>query len=495
MNIQINTNQPTKPFNRFYLNAIGSGHAYLTLREDWRNHVREIQRHIDFKSVRAHGIFHDLVGVYHIQEQENGEAKRFFNFQNVNKIYDFWLEQGLKPFVELSFMPGSLASGPETVFKSGHYVTPPKDYDEWNAMITAFVRHLISRYGINEVLTWNFEIWNEPDLEGGFWYGGKEAYFELYRNTAHAVKAVDERLKVGGPATSKCLWIPEMLAFCIENDVPIDFVSTHHYCADVSLEMGKASDGINYRGQKQMAKDVRRVVDAVRKSSLPNLKIHFTEWNVSPIHEDRFGKDSEFTATFVLQTLKDVGELVDSYALWCISDIFEESGPGLEPFSGKYGLININDIRKPVFHAYYFLSQLYEETFETNEHSLWVTKSAAGEFRLLAWNHCEPSKWRFSGEDWDLNENEEEETIVLEGVKGRFRIKGYLVDKYHGNSLRKWQKMDSPQYLTTSQIQELKQFAEPVLVVDEIQECKGSLSITHKLSPCAMMYYNIEKVD
>lgn len=144
---------PSTPLNRFFLEGIGSCHAYLTLREDWRDAARQVQREIGFRSVRAHGIFHDLVGIY--TAFMPGQVPQL-NFQNLDKIYDFWLAQGLKPYVELSFMPRALASGPEEIFAYRANVSPPADGAAWEALIHAFVSHLIERYGLSEVLTWYF---------------------------------------------------------------------------------------------------------------------------------------------------------------------------------------------------------------------------------------------------------------------------------------------------------------------------------------------------
>lgn len=480
----INLSTPTTPFDRFFLEGIGSCHAYLTLREDWRDHARLVQQEIGFRSVRTHGIFHDLVGIYQFWPQQR------YNFQNLDKIYDFWLSLGMKPYVELSFMPEGLASGTQTCFVYRANVTPPKNHEEWAALIHAFIAHLIERYGRSEVLSWRFEVWNEPDLQY-FWGGDQQAYFELYAATARAIKAIDPDLQVGGPATSKSLWIPEMLDYCARHGVPIDFISTHHYCADAALEMGKFTDDIRWRGQKAMRADVQRTLKSVRASAFPSLPVHYTEWNVSPIHEDRFGKDSEFTAAFVLQTIKDIAGLAERYMLWAISDVFEESGPGETPFTGKYGLVNLHGIPKPVFHAFHFLSQLYDAVLPSGDSS-YVTRSPHGDLRVLTWNYCEPSAVNFSGEDYEIDEAQKVETIALAPLEGRFRVRGWQVNHSAGNAFRAWQAMGSPQYLTVARVDALMQSSQPVLFEDRVVTCLGSLTLEHTLPPSGLVYYDIE---
>lgn len=484
--VRADTTASGTELNRFFQRCIGSCHAYLTLREDFREHVKTAQQEIGFERIRCHGIFHDWVGVYH----SDGETPQF-NFQNVDKIYDFFLSQGMRPYVELSFMPQALASNEQTIFRYQANISPPRDYKKWNQLIHAFATHCMDRYGKEEVLSWYFEVWNEPDLTGLFWSGTKADYFELYKQTVTTLKNIDTRLKVGGPATARSHWIRDTLDYCATNDVAIDFISTHHYAADAALEVGGDVSDIAWRGQQAMRQDVAKTVEQVRTSATPDIEVHYTEWNVSPCHEDNYGKDSEFTAAFLLQTLKDMDGLVDVYSFWCISDIFEESGPGLQPFSGKYGLINLNGIKKPAFHAYRFLASLYDEALPVTTHSTWITKSPDNHFRILSWNFCEPVETNFNGGNYELDEKTVKQTITLENLRGRFHVKAYKVGKNQGNAYRAWQQMGAPQYPDNAQLTQLKQSSEPDLIVEEHIDCRSELVLTHQLGSCDIVFYDI----
>lgn len=231
----------------------------------------------------------------------------------------------------------------------------------------------------------------------------------------------------------------------------------------------------------------------MRSSSFPQAEIHYTEWNVSPIHNDRYGKDSEFTAAFVLQTIKDIGDLADRYLFWAISDVFEESGPGDEPFSGKYGLLNIHGIKKPVFHAFRFFSQLYDEAYQAGE-SIFATRSGDGSLRLLTWNLNEPSTVDFSGGDYQFEAVDKTETLHITPLTGRFRVRGWRVDHESGNAYREWQEMGCPKYLTAKQIEQLKEQAEPVLFTDYIADRISMLELSHTLPPNGLIFYDIEKL-
>ena len=189
--VVIDARAPGRPFPHFWEQTFGSGRAILTLRESYRSDLREVKKATDLNYVRFHNILHDEVGVY----EEDGKGDPVYNFSYVDQIYDGLLQNGVRPFVEISFMPKKLALYPDVhVFWYQAIVSPPKDYKKWDDLIRTFARHLIERYGLDEVANWYFEVWNEPNI--GFWTGDpKQAtYFELYDHTARALKSVSPRL-------------------------------------------------------------------------------------------------------------------------------------------------------------------------------------------------------------------------------------------------------------------------------------------------------------
>ena len=151
----------------------------------------------------------------------------------MDQVYDGLLANGVRPFVELSFMPKKLAAQQDQhVFWYHPIVSPPKDWAKWSDLISHFAQHLVDRYGIDEVSHWYCEVWNEPNLD--FWTGEpkEQTYYQLYDSAAGALKAVNLRLRVGGPATAQAAWVGRFIAHCAENHVPLDFVSTHAYAND-----------------------------------------------------------------------------------------------------------------------------------------------------------------------------------------------------------------------------------------------------------------------
>jgi xylan 1,4-beta-xylosidase len=479
----------SQPFDRFFQRGVGSCHAYLTLREDFREHVRLAQKEIGFGGIRFHGIFTEYVGVVHNRDDADGPT---LNFQNATKIYEFFVAQGMKPFVELGFMPVRLASGPQTIFDYRGNITPPKDWAQWSRLVRRFVAHLVEHFGIEEVLTWHFEVWNEPDLHNTFWTGSMADYFKLYAETAHAVKSVDARLRVGGPATSKTMWVPDLLKFCETERVPLDFISTHHYCVDADLVRGVPEGPMYYRGMKGIG-DVERVRAQIAESAFPHAELHFTEWNSCPAHEDVYGKDTAFTAAFALQTIKDVSGKVDSYMWWTVSDIFEESGLSLRPFTGKYGLVNQHGIKKPVFHAFRWLAQLHDAELPLAHASARATRSTQGDVRLLTWNLPEVVETDLGGGDWKTKGEARDDAFEIKGLHGRYRVRVWTVDDERGNALHAWRAMGSPDYPKADQIAALKAAAEPVLLRDETLVLDGAFMFTTRVVPCALVLVELAR--
>ncbi|MEN8255254.1 MAG: PA14 domain-containing protein [Verrucomicrobiota bacterium] len=313
-----------------------------------------------------------------------------YNWQYVDKLYDFLLDQGVKPFVELGFMPEALAGnkpgegGRTTVFWYEGNVTPPESYEAWAHLIRSFVSHLIKRYGEEEVLNWYFEVWNEPN-HPLFWTADLKEYLKLYDVTARAVKAVNPNLRVGGPATAGNGWVREILEFCETNNTPLDFIATHCY----GVEWGFLDE--SGRAELTMSPNRNRIVDQVNEvrgwieaTKYAGLELHYTEWSSSyssrdPVH------DSYHSAAYILHKLKGTESVADSMSYWTFTDVFEEAGPGPTPFHGGFGLQNLQGLRKPSFYAYKYFNDLGDTEIECNDADAWAAKDGDN-VQVLFWD-------------------------------------------------------------------------------------------------------------
>ncbi len=275
------------------------------------------------RQVRAHAVFHDDLGV--AQRSPSGDLE--LDFSKIDHIYDTLLEVGLRPVVELSFMPADLARDPtETVFTYQGHISPPRDWGDWYELVRGLASHLVARYGAPEVANWPFEVWNEPNL-AVFWTGTQEDYLRLYDESARALKDVDPALQVGGPSSAAAEWVEALASHAELTGAPLDFVSTHTYG--------------NY------PLDLR---PALARHGFDRVPIYWTEWGVGSTH---FGPihDSAFGAPFLLSGFASARGRVDSLSHWVISDHFEELGRPPRLFHDGFGLLSLGNLRKPRYWA------------------------------------------------------------------------------------------------------------------------------------------------
>lgn len=449
------------PMNRMFNACVGAGRANEGLRADWQAQLQLAKQECGFRYIRMHGLLSDDMGVY----REDHRGSPVYNFQYIDALYDFLLETGIKPFVELGFMPGALASGTETIFWWRGNVTPPKSYQKWEDLIYNLVRHFTQRYGEEEVMSWYFEVWNEPNLSPGFWTGTQQEYFKLYAHAARAVKAVNPRYRVGGPATAGAAWVPETIAFCTQNGVPIDFISTHAYGVDVGFldEFGGTGTRLS-KNPMSVSGEVMQSRRQIEESPMPHLELHYTEWSSSytpadPIH------DSYHQAAYILQKLKQAGAAAQSMSYWVFTDIFEEAGPRFTPFHGGFGLMNTQGIRKPVFHAYSFLNRMGETELANSDAASWVCKDRNGDFQLLCWDytHTLPHD-SVNNQDFYIRNlpahPKEKLRIDLKNIPaGNYRLDVHRIGYRHNDPYTAYAEMNRPGQLTVRQVDFLKQLS------------------------------------
>ncbi len=381
--ITIDVTKPNGELNTFFNECVGAGRANEGLRADWQRQLRIAKEELGFRYIRMHGILHDDMGVYF----EDGAGKPTYNWQYIDELYDFLISIKVRPFVEFGFMPKALASKPTTLsfWFWRPNVSPPKDYGKWDDLIKALVRHWTERYGEAEVKQWYFEVWNEPNLKNIFWAGDQDEYFRLYKETANAVKTVSTNYRVGGPATAGNAWIPEFINYCATNKVPVDFVSTHCYGNDTFIKLSDNDSTIANSRKDAVSGDVKKSRIKISQSSMPNLELHYTEWNSSSSFDDQI-HDHYRQAAYILEKVKRIGNVANSFSYWTFTDIFEEEGPRKTPFHGGFGLINYQDIKKPAFYAYRYLNLLGKRELQNADTSSWICRDNKGNVQVLLYD-------------------------------------------------------------------------------------------------------------
>lgn len=451
-----------RPLTRSWELAVGCGDAWSILRADLQAQLRRAVHECGFRYLRCHGLLSDQ-----LQAVLRDRAGRpVYNWQLVDDVCDALLEVGLRPFVELGFMPSALASGSQTVFFYRANVTPPADYAAWNAFIRALVAHWRDRYGPEELRRWYFEVWNEANL-GSFWSSTRDEYFRLYAETARTLKQLDPTLRVGGPATSRGEWLPEFLAWCREHGAPVDFVSTHVYPDDDDFE--KVDPG--YRAMFNRGDYLETLVDRVADSMANErpigadgrLEQHWTEWNSSW----RWGReihDQTNQAAYICRAIHNTHARVDSFAFWTISDIFNEFPYPRSALVGGFGLLTVDGLPKPGYHAYRLLHRLGEvelpvtleglplDPLQHGQLDCWATRSASG-YQLLLSNYTPPALEAPPSRPL---------TLQLRGVPApaSLRLVEYRIEPDRADLLGAWTRLGRPDTPTRSQLDQLRDESE-----------------------------------
>lgn len=439
--VTIDAKSAGTPLPHYWEQMFGSGRAILTLRDSYEHDLRAVKKATGFTYVRFHAIFHDEVGVYDVDAQ----GQPLYNWSYVDQIYDGLLAKGVKPYVELSFMPKKMAARLDYhAFWYKQIVSPPADYDKWGALVEAFTRHLVERYGIDEVASWYFEVWNEPNID--FWTGrpAQSTYFDLYDHAARAVKAVDAGLRVGGPATAQAAWVDAMIAHAAATHVPLDFVSTHVYGNDVATDVfGKdAHPPIPPHGMVCLAVD--RVHQQILHSAMPKIPLIWSEFNATYANEPEI-TDSLYIGPWMANTIAQCDGKVTMMSYWTFSDVFEEQGVVKTPFYGGYGLIAEDGIPKPSFRAFSMLHTLGTERLANDAADALVTRSGDGSLEIALWNPVEPGAAAPT----------KHFHLQVSGIKGAAAVMMTRVDAQHGDTYGAWKTMGSPRFPTHAQVQQL----------------------------------------
>lgn len=437
--VTIDASAPVRPFPHYWEHVFGSGRAVLSLRESYREDLRALRSVTGVSYVRFHGILNDEVGAY--TEGPHGEA--IYNFSYVDQIYDGLLAEGVRPIVELSFMPQHLAAA-DTRHSFWYHpvVAPPKDFGRWDALITALATHLVQRYGIEEVGQWYFEVWNEPNLD--FWAGDPKqtTYWELYDHTARALKAVDPRVRVGGPVTAQAAWVAEFIQHCHERGIPVDFISTHVYGDDSAKDVFRSEEHIPR--DQMVCRAVGKAHAEIKASALPELPLILSEFNATYMNRTEV-TDAPFMGAWLAETIRQCDGLVQEIAYWTFSDVFEEAGVVKKPFYGGYGLFAAGHIPKPAYNAFALLHQLGSERFESDSQGTLATRRSNGDLVIALWNYTDVGSGGAAREVKLQFKHAHPRTAMVQ-----------IVDRTHGNALVPYAGMGFPQYPTQAQLRELR---------------------------------------
>ena len=472
--ITVDASTQTAGNPRFWAAAVGTGTAVLTLRADLQTHYKIANRELGIERVRGHGLLGDdrhSMETFHW----SGSGAPTYDWTNFDRYLEAIVSAGMRPIMELDFMPKDLA-------KSGDSRDSPKDLNVYQQFIQAVVQHCVDRYGADEVGTWYWEVWNEPDYPY-FWNGTDKSaptsakmtdYYALYDAAVDGATAVLPNILIGGPSTTEPSKIGAFLQHCRSANKRVTFVSSHAY-------PGQGGDP-NADPAALVTDNDTRLGQITSGGYASSTVMSFnTEWNSA--YTGQGGKpgdanesmDTHANAPFILKAVKlladkNQGETppLEVFAYWAVSDVFGESGGdtgsyiqqqgGNLPFGAVFGLITYQGIRKAAFNGFKMLNYLGSKRLRSNGgtsgdgvDAMATMSTNDDELQIIVYNHHNTIKT--TGSDGVTVHV----TSLPSALAGKeIFVAQFLVDETHSNPYSVWVGQNKPKNPSEAQWQEMR---------------------------------------
>lgn len=466
------------------------GRAKELLLSPVREALEDLQREIGFSYIKFHGILDDAMMVY----REDRYGAPVYNFTYVDEVLDYLRSLSLRPLIQLSFMPSALAADPtHTLFASPVVISLPRDEGRWVGLIEALTRHLLARYGADEVRQWIFTFWNEPLGGTPFSLGGVEEAEHLWQVTYAAVKGCDPALNLGSPSFIAGFAEEQQRAFldfCREAGCLPDVWLLHAYQVETGTSM-QALDA--HTTLSEDPDDFRHQTAAARAlfAAYSDAPVYLTEWNFSTSHRDWLN-DTCYRACFLVRNLLENYDELAAFGIWTATDYIEELPPGHALFHGGMGLYARGGIPKPARLALGMLRRLGDECLHRSE-SCFVTRRGDG-YVILLYHYQHFSALYAKGILLDRSPDERYGafaergerlvSLTLEGLSdGAWEVSEQIVNRHCGSAFDLWQGMGGVEPLTAEETAYLRALSRPACTRARTTVSGGTLRYEASLEP------------
>lgn len=492
---------------------IGIGKAKNILISENQHMLKEIQNDIGFKYIRFHGLLDDEMMFY--SENEDGNPELCFTY--IDLVIDFLLSINMKPFMELSFMPKDLAVDPSrTMFFIPSVISLPKSMDKWNYAIEMLIKHFISRYGRNEVESWPFFLWNEPDLTKMFGFQNRYDFFDFYKETYNTIKKVSSLISFGSsPVFSYTLagsndWIDTFMDYCKLNDCLPDFINMHFYPIDLSgqdpttiskevhTKMRKSL--VYMESENALKESILCVKNRIKTNNWNTDKIYLIGWN-SSISHDELLNDTVYKSAYIAKNILENYDTLESFGYWQVSDFTEEVKIKNQLYHGGQGLFTYNRIKKSHYYIFQMLSKLGDKLINKGD-KFFITTDGTN-IQIILYNYEHYSKLYASGEIFDLTftnrytpfSKHSSLKVVLPLRKlseNKYQLTETIINKKYGSSFDKWLELGGLPLENLQDIEYLKSASLPRIQKKIVSPENSILTITAELEPLEVRLIEIK---
>lgn len=492
-------------FPHTWQKIINVGYAGEIISANVQRQLRIMQDSIGFTHLRFHGILDDDIHIYN--EDKNGNPVLYFTY--LDMILDFLDSIGLKPYLELSFIPSKLAKNLFSPFAHHAYISEVTSLEKWRYLVHGIVTHCVERYGLGNVKQWYFSFLGFNWVQCGYvpeYAMSLDAYYALYFAAYEEIKKINPMFAVGGPATDSftleeatLVSIEEWLAMCIKNNCPPDFIALHCYPVvgqdmmrsnrpnEKSNTMMMSSTAFTSRTENEnyIAHHLKLLKQILRKAGLSKTRIIIDEWNSSLWQRDPIS-DTCFRSACIAKNIIENAANVTAMAQAFVSDYSIEAYPEKELFYGDIGMFTNNGIRKNVFHIYKLFSRLGNVKIAAGNG--WAVFRKDQTLQLVLYYYCDYNRilgytvTDFAKSDRYFVFSEREDRMYafrFRGLEsGAYILRDWRINREHGSAYDKWVQMGSPQNLTTEECNYLDRISEPAYYKQNIQYTDQTLPFT-----------------
>lgn len=464
------------------------GYARDGLMAPIQQQILQAQQEIGFTYLRFHGVFDEDMHIYTEDDQGNPS----FNFTYLVLLLDFILANGLKPYIELSFMPAKLAKRETRIFDRCSIIAGCRDISKWSQLIQATLRFCIGYYGAAEVEAWRFSTIAQGYVDIGCL--SAEEYFELYHAAWQAVKSVDKRCQIGGPGgfahmIHDTCGIPAFLTYVTEHECIPDFIAIQCYphlkTGEDTLFMSytltqQFSPAIPSRDDDFILHAIQSLEKLLEQHGLQALPVYLEEVNATLWQRD-LSSDTCYKAAWLAKNVcATKGKVVFGY--WLLTDLIEERATLESLFHGGYGLMTYNGIPKAGYRALSLLSRMGRRIVDSG--AGWMLTEQEQDYQLMAYHYCPYSnlyRYRYKR----LTKPEDAYSVFEAGSvqnlqvhlsnlpDGLYRAEYFSITRSNGSSFDAWLSVGAPQFPAPDTVAYLKQCSHSLYRVETLQALNG----------------------
>nr|WP_274600579.1 hypothetical protein [Clostridium saccharoperbutylacetonicum] len=482
--VTININKEKK-FKKHYNKFLNVGYANDILQSILQEHILMIRKELKFEYARFFGIFNEDMNI--------GSGDQKYNFYKIDKVLDFFVNNKIKPFIDLSPKAKSISKNVLEIISFEINTVKYRSIEQWEGLLNNFIIHCVSRYGIEEVEKWYFEVSTykiiEPNIEDENYY---LKYFRIFDMTYKTIKKIIPNAKIGGPGDHFGRSNPiEFFKEWLNLNAKPDFISMYIYPYSTTIKNGK--EEIYHSNDKDyLINNLYSIKEIIKNLEFPCEEIIISEWSLT-VSSRNYINDGCFKAAYIIKNIIDCVDQVDSLCYLMASDISEEYLDVNLLLQGGTGLVSINGMKKPSFYAFYFLEKLSETMVQKGKNYI-MTKNSDNIFTIICHNYKHFNNSYFINYQENLgleklmtiyeNQNELNISFVIENVpNGRYRLKSYTVNESYGSVLNKWIKLNADSRLRSDEISYLKDVSIPELDIKYLDVTESKLSYSLVLQP------------